>query len=636
LSPVNKLLMVLMILLSVASVCSGARAAPPVGVTDMEPARFGTFGDGKSHPIGSAYGGSLMSLAAHVGVGGLRPFAWVTDAVYGLAFVRAISTDQVHPGLELRFASTAGLIGSGGEIIEPGMTASAACLPRGDAVRSVAPTVVVLEHPSTAACILGTAITFTVSAEQVQALEADWLGLQAAIAAAHELPTGGAVHIAHGTYVVNRPLVNPGATVDQYSLGHQVDEYGDGVGQTRIVFARDLGPGACGLGEADRGIGSNTRARIRDLRLIGPGVAGAVEPAMDGFCIGAKELIRRVRADGFHAGVNVLEDHWEIQDSEFAGNFYGIYLAPGGDTFGNGVLRDVFPVGNRMASIAIASSNVLDFATLQNVHLGFGPYGFYREARPAAGGRMLDGFITDSLLENVWGESIGDGYVFGENGSNDRVQHNVWINSAPVMDTAAAYRLHDRVPEALVRVGAWIDNEMIASDFGNPSNYNAVSRAIIEASDNIQGNAFGRAPDMVRLSSAAKPALVAPVVLFNRFTTGQAEGRFMVANKPVSAGEILSEAGYDHAEPAAVGRVLAGVAMSPAAAGEVLAVGDRGLVRTGKVREALHAGDPLGLARDDPTRAAAAPAGGPAFAAVWQDATVADRDVLAFLGMLAR
>ena len=618
----NKVLIALVFLLALAVSYNRVWAAAPT----LEPARFGAVGDGKSHPVGTAYGGTLMLLAAHAGEAGSRPFAWVVQPAFGLTFTRATDAGQAQPGRDLHFASAGGSIEAAGQIVMPGMTASADCLPRGDMVRSVDGTVVSLERPSAVVCAAGTVVVF---AANVSSLEADWLGLQAAIVAAHDLPAGGAVHIPAGTYLVDRPLLNPPATLDKYSLGQQVDEYGDGVAQTRIVFTRDLGPGACGFGEANRGIGSNTRGRIRDLRLIGPGTA------MDGFCIGAKQLLRRVRADGFHAGVNVLEDHWEIQDSEFAGNFYGIYLAPGGDTFGNGVLRDVFPVGNHMASIAVASSNVLDSATLHNVHLGFSPYGFYREAKPG-GGVVLDGFISNSLLENVWGEDLGNGYIFGENGVHDRVQHNVWINSSPVMGLGGTYRLKDRRPSALVTVGAWIENEMINSDFGNPNNYHEVLRALIEARENIQGNSFGRAPDMVGGSSAAKPALVAPVVLSNSFGTGQVAGRFMVATKPVAAGAVLSEAGFDRTEPALPGRAVAGVAISSAAGGGVVAVADRGLVRVDKQAGVLRAGDRLGSAPDDPSRVAVVPAGSPAFAAAWEDAADSARDVTAYLGALSR
>jgi hypothetical protein len=352
---------------------------------------------------------------------------------------------------------------------------------------------------------------------------------------------------------------------------------------------------------------------------------------MDGVCVGAKEVLRRVRSDGFHAGANVLEDHWVIEQCELSNNLYGIYLAPGGDTFGNGVLRDDHLGGNLLASIAIASSNVLDSATLQNLDLGFVPYGFYREPAPA-GSVALGGFISNSLLENVWGESLGNGYIYGENGGRDRVERNTWINDAPVMDLAGDVRLPGRPAEALVRVGAWTDNDMIGSDFGNPNNYRMVTRALILAEDEIQGNDFGRAPDMVSGSSAARPALRGRVMLFNRFATGQAQGRWLTATAGVRAGEMLAEAGFDRAAPAAPGLPLAGVAMAAADAEGAVPVCDRGVVRAAKSAFALHRGERVGVASDDPTTVAPVASDAAGFATVWETAPQDSPDVTIVIG----
>jgi hypothetical protein len=252
------------------------------------------------------------------------------------------------------------------------------------------------------------------------------------------------------------------------------------------------------------------------------------------------------------------------------------------------------------------------------------PYGFYRERAPPGSPAALGGFISNSLLENVWGEALGNAYIYGENGEDDKVIHNVWIGDGPVMDLAGHFRVRDRPVEAVVQVGAFVDNDMIGSDFGNPNNYAVATRAVIQASANIQGNDFGRSPGLVAGSSAARPALRAPVVLFNRFATGQAEGRFLTALAAVHAGQFLAEAGGERAGPAAPGLPLAGVAMAPADAGGVVPVGDRGILRVAKGPTALRSGQPVGLAPGDPTRVDTRMDGHGRDAAslgtVWQDA----------------
>ena len=592
------------------------------GAWAEEPAQFGAIGDGRPHAIGAAYGTTLRALAGYAARAGAHPFGWVLDPAYGLTFQRTTSAAQKEPGTMLSVTTLARPVDAAAQIVIPGMIASAACLLQDDTVRRVDTLgSVELAQPSRVACPAGSRITFTLAPAQIQALQADWLGIQAAIAATHARPTGGSVHIPSGDYVVDRPLVNPGGIRDTGFVVPQVDEYGDGLAQTRITFTTDLGPGTCGLGETDRGIGSTTRARIRDLRLVGPsrgGTLGKPPAAMDGFCIGAKEMLRRVRADFFHAGVNVLEDHWEIQDSEFSGNLYGVYLAAGGDTFGNGVLRDVYPGGSLLASIAVAAGSVLDSATLQNVHLGFAPYGFYREHAPPGSPAPL-AFISNSLLENIWGEALGNGYIHGENGVGDVVVRNTWINTSPVMDLTGEYRIRDRPVEAVIQVGAFVDNDMIGSDFGNPNNYAMAARAVIAASANIQGNDFGRSPDLVAGSSSAKPALRAPVVLFNRFATGQAEGRFLTALSAVDVGQVMAEAGGDRTGPAAPGLPLAGVAMAAADAGAVVPVGNRGIVRVTKKAIPLRSGQAVGLVPGDPTRVDASAHDTASLGTVWQD-----------------
>lgn len=612
--------LVLLLLLVLASAASAGEAVLP-----------GVVGDGRSHPIGDRLGASLAALAAFTDRAGARPFTWIADPAFGLAFRRATSAAQDAPGTRLAFATTGGGLGDAAGIIAPGMTVAAECLPPGDMVARVGPDAIVLTRDSVRPCAAGTLIRFAVSAAAAGRLEADWLGLQAALVAASA--AGGALHIPAGDYVLNRPLMVPGG--GRGGRWHTAEIAGDGMMATRLHFPVDLGPGVCGLGEADRAPGSAARASIHDLRLIGPGRRGALgraPAAMDGACIGSKQLLRRVRAEGFRAGANVVGDHWEIEDSELTDNLYGVYLAPGSDTFGNGVLRDVFPAGNLLAGIAVSAGNTLDSATLRNVHLGFSPYGFYREAA-ARGGPVMHSFITNSVLENVWGESLGNGYIRGENGAQDRVARNVWINCRPVMNTPN-YRLDGAGPRAMVRVGSWSGNRMIDSDFGHPDNQAAIEGALIEAAEDITGNDFGRAPDMVAGSSPLRPALRAPLLMSNTFETGNAQGRFAVAVVPLGAGQILAERGADQVAPNAPGGMPAGVALAAAGAGEAVPVADRGIVAVAKAPTALRRGERLRIDPNAPTQVTGAGAAA-AFALAWQDAAADAGQVTAFLPSLS-
>src|SRR6202034_3204736 len=97
-------------------------------------------------------------------------------------------------------------------------------------------------------------------------------------------------------------------------------------------------------------------------------------------------------------------DHWYVRDSVAAGNQYGVYFSPYTITMGNQYFANDSFDGNSLASFGVAATDQMDSVVMNNVSTGFSPYGFYLEAVPSTVTGVAGGFLTNTPLENVWGE----------------------------------------------------------------------------------------------------------------------------------------------------------------------------------------------------------------------------------------
>ena len=530
-----------------------ARAADTFNVKD-----YGALGTGTATTIGTSYGlnnaacGSvstapacLAAFAAYTTPSGATPFAWATNSAFGLTFqmtptgssATTVQTFIESLGNNFLGWNTNGVAlwqdpANASYILASGMSVSGCGLPNGTTIQiptgggvSIGRTPGVTASGSGSSAVAGygqiiltaapsaactTPLTFTIAPAQLQALTLDWLGIQTAMAQAWLGNFGGHVHIPGGQYWINHSLVNAASMTDiNQNTTRGLDIGGDGEANTRISTLVDLGTDACVFTNATRGYNYSTNTHFvsdtyyHNFRLDGPGgwtlVRGQAPNNLDGICITAADKISDVTVSGMHAGVNTLNDHWMIHKLTATNNGYGIYFAPFTSTMGNDVLSDVSDGGNTIASIAVSTSNQIDSAIMRNLSVGFNPYGFYREARTANITSQMTGFITQSELDYVFVEAIGQSYIYGEyascygSGFGCDVGGNTFVGGDPVVAGDPGWAILDQtgkpVPaKALVYVSSFNNNVLLNTKWGFA--YGSVTDGLIETVYEVQGNDF--------------------------------------------------------------------------------------------------------------------------------------------------
>lgn len=586
--------------------------------------------DGNSHPIGRRFGTTPEEAASWRGRAGERPYAWMGDERFGLRFTLTVSETQAAPGRaavflkrvptifgETDFAQFNGDPGEGQKQLAPGWLVTGPGVARGASVAGldVATGTVTLDRPTTAPLRQGTALVFSLPSAEFQALEMDYVGVQAAIAALAERG-GGVVGLPAGDYRWNHSVWNPGATDGPHFRGN-VSVVGVDQASSRIEFTADLGPGGCAIGDRNRGPGSVGTARYGRFRLLGPGVPrndGGAVTGMDGLCVGQAARVDEAAIQRFHAGINLVKDHGILQRVDVSNNFYGVYFGPNGDSIGNWAVQDSNLNANSWAGLAVAWNNQIDFSLLRNLDLGGGsPYGFYREATPP-GRKQVAGFLSNTTLEHIFSEQVGLGWIYAENAS-DQVDRNVFFHCTVWMN-ATQFQIPGRTMRAVMAAGRITRNSFIASDLSNDGAHRRlVAEAIVVAADNVQSNDWGDLTGAIEGEAAGKPYLAAPTVLFNKFVTDRAGGVFRRAEARIAAGELLAAgsarlaAAVRTMEP---GLVFAGVAARAADKGEIVPVLTSGLARVRRAGDrSLRPGDRLSASRNDPSVVTDGSAGGP-------------------------
>lgn len=235
---------------------------------------------------------------------------------------------------------------------------------------------------------------------------------------------GGVVYLPPGVYKKNYHL--------ELKLG--VELRGSGRGCTFIVDTTDLGSGVASI-STDEDTNAIRYPAIRDLTLVGP-AAGATtsgfaalspgtSPAnMDGIAANSDAQIFGCNVWGYRSGISILGNHQHFEDVRCCGCYYGVYFAGGGSSFDNQYFYKCEIALNNWASIGIHGDNRIGASHLLDVHLGFGPYGIYKENNGVDSSKQV---IVDSVLDTVWFESVGNGAVYDATGARG-VINNTWTN----------------------------------------------------------------------------------------------------------------------------------------------------------------------------------------------------------------
>ncbi len=563
-----------------------ARAADAFNVRN-----YGAVGNGSSTAIGTTFGANLAAVAGYT-VGGATPFSWMTNPAFGLTFSMATSVDQGGAGTTLTFLETLTGInnwqasvalwqdpGHGNYLVQPGMlvTDAQGVLAAGTTVASVNRTpgtgygTITLSTASTANVPSGDVITFTIAPTQLQALTVDWLGIQSAFAAAAR-GTGGTVYGPDGDYFLNHSVINPGGIVDNNRQMPNIDFHGDGIAETRLNFASDVGQDTCAILSGGRGAGNASLSTYHDFRILGPAVArtiGAAPSAMDGVCVGESDRVASVRVDQMHAGFNVVKDHQLFDKVAAANNLYGVYFAPYSSTIGNQLISDSSLVGNTLASVAVATTNQIDASTIRNTGTGFGPYGFYAEANPSNVGQQIGGFLTNTVFDNVAAEAVGNSWIFG-----------VGQSGAVLSDTFTGGGYMDVGGQTSYAVAGGSLGGIYVNEFNNNtmvstawSPYSAVTNAIVNVGDNCQYNVWHNDYQFVfNATTSVAPLKCGGNKSKDEFFTGQGDGLLHQVGANFAAGAAVQDNGYVLYTAYTNGTGFAGITATAASNGQVIGI----------------------------------------------------------------
>lgn len=549
----------------------------------------GALGTNTATAIGTTYGASVSALATYMTSTGATPFSWATNPLYGLTFSMAVSANQATTATPLTFtetltdgtwSATVALWqdpGNGNYLVQPGMAVTGSCIAANTTVSSVDRTAgdanygkVTLSQNTSTTCASTTVITFTLTNAQLQALTLDWLGIQTAVARADAANggIGSEVDIPAGHYILNHTVLN--AT----GVSQGIKEVGGGAAATVITFSSDLGTDFCGFGESARNGGSSSASSYRDFQLVAPTQSltmGTSPNGMDGLCIGSNAKVDSITGSYFHAAINGIGNHWFVNNVTTSNGGYGIYFGPynSGGGVGNQVITNSNLVGNTISSLATAVTDTMDSMTMSAVHTGFGPYGFYQEAKPSTV-TNTKAFLTNSTLTNVYMESLGNGFIFA-NGSATSSFGFVGANTiigGGLSDVGghSAFKIAANAVTAVVDVVQFYSNTMIGTNWNA---FGTVATAIVDASAACGNNTWINDDNFITGGTTTIPALScgqgpAP----STFVTSVGSGTFFanVGSTLSSAFLPVTDLGSGTAQAFALGTPFAGLNAAPAAA----------------------------------------------------------------------
>ena len=411
-------------------------------------------------------------------------------------------------------------------------------------------------NTSATLCPAGTRVTFTIAPAQLQALTTDWLGIQSAMAQAWQQVQGAVAYIPAGHYMLNHPLLNAASETDVFALTGNIVLRGDSFATTSLSFISDAGQDECAISEATMGRGAISSSNYQDFYLRGPATAitkGISPAAMDGLCVGATAVVSRVLAQGFHAGLKLIDDHQTIVDSSFGNNGYGIEMGDGSDTMGNQVIRGGSLDANTVACVMMEPSASLDSADIHATPCGFSPYGFYCKPWSSAltpnVATAAGELVGNTTFHDVQVEAIGVAYAYCPL-SNGNFSNNTIIGGGQVGMQAGESISNGQggvVPSpALYDLNRWDGNQLEGT---YTSVYGFVAGPVVQAVTSCSNNLIdGDQPFAVGgaagVPSAAHPPFSCGSHAFNdTFRSPIGDGTYRMAGNgaPWSASEPIED-----------------------------------------------------------------------------------------------
>ncbi len=355
---------------------------------------------------------------------------------------------------------------------------------------------VVLSQATTTAVPAASAISFAVGSSTIQGLTQDTLGWMGALSnGAHASPGGCSgvdIDMRAGDYAINYPLFNEAEYGNIHCTTPSISITARGAQTARLTAYFDPGFGHCVLSESS----VYNVSPITGTRYSGFDISGTVVSQSGGFwgvdsantgrgmglCVGESAVLDHIEAQGFYAGVGIVDDHQSFNNVNIHDNEYGVLFRPYSPVLGNQSFRDSGLAGNVMAGIGIAASNQFDAGQMSNVHTGFGTYGFYALPAPPNVTSNGSGVLSNLTLRDVWiedlfqwidggnrgvGKDTFSGGGYDDFGRADKLPSNYQGGTIPVV--------------GLITAADFSDNTLIGTSW---SNFGVLSTA---SSSNILG-----------------------------------------------------------------------------------------------------------------------------------------------------
>ena len=403
--------------------------------------------------------------------------------------------------------------------------------------------------------------------------ELDALAIQLAINKAQTLTAnqGGRVYIPEGIYQVDRELIYP-CTVDGGAMRPTLLIEGASQWGTVLHSPTDLGAGTSMFKPSDP-VNSSAHVIFRNFYMYGPndrGTAGVGTPAcqQSGITVVSNMQFDNIATRCFYAGFKVYGNHQSFRYCESRDNYYNLYYfnpySRSSDS-GNQYITCCDFTGPLFASIALSCNGVLDTGTIEQTHLGFGPYAIYREA-PGSGQTVIPGGMNNMNFLDCSVEWLGNGMFYGEN-VQDSIIGCVWSGggSTSFSDSSNDIQIHSRGRDSFVKVGTFGSNLFSGVDW-SPA-FTVMTTAVFNCSA-FASNVFTNALSLLNPPSASVPAIVASQPYGNNAIDGVFRGNFLPLSSTLSAPGLVSPSGSLGAvQPMTSGGVVKGFATSACTAG---------------------------------------------------------------------
>lgn len=248
------------------------------------------------------------------------------------------------------------------------------------------------------------------------------------------------------------------AQIDLPMFPCQVQVQGEGVYSTTVKCASDFGAGEFAFKPAT--LGSSPEYVFRDFALQGPNTSTTIGTApceMGGIRVPGGGRAENLRIDYFKYGVEFTNDHNTLRDVRIAACFYCVYYGENTAESDQSIERCNF-TDPLWANIGVKSDNVMGGTTMISTHLGYGPYGIWKEG---SGAIMAGCVLIDSQFEGCANAVIASELDEASN----KVENNWFINcgQANLFSGAAAYAAPGEPQTAAIRCGEFNQNYFLGS-----------------------------------------------------------------------------------------------------------------------------------------------------------------------------